>query len=79
MESVLHAAHTCDTSIDPHRIELATARKDLLERDAILASLTSERLRAVRDCILQKLPSFQMLVELLCKHMQAPSRTRKRR
>jgi hypothetical protein len=79
MESVLHAAHECDPSIDPHRIELATARKDLLERDAILASLTSERLRAVRDCIRQKLPSFQMLVELLCRHMQAPSRTRKSR
>jgi hypothetical protein len=79
MESVLTAAQACDPSIDPKRIELATVKKDLLERDAILAGVTSEQLRAVRDCILQKLPSFQALVDLLCRHLQSPPRTRKKR
>ncbi|MCP3144369.1 hypothetical protein [Pyxidicoccus xibeiensis] len=79
MESVLTAAHACYPSIDPKRIELATVKKDLLERDAILSSVTSEQLRAVRDCILQQLPSFRALVDLLCRHLQASSRTKKKR
>jgi len=79
LESVLHAAHECDPSMDPKRIELATGKKDLLERDALLASLTSERLRAIRDCILQKLPSFQMFVELLRKHLQVSAKPRRPR
>ena len=79
VESVLHAAQACDPSIDSKSVELATEKKDLLERDFILNSLAIERFRAIRDCILQKVPSFQMLVELLCKHLQASSKARRKR
>ncbi|HZI15030.1 MAG TPA: hypothetical protein VE153_31960 [Myxococcus sp.] len=79
MESVLKAAHECDPSIDPERIKLATQKKDRLERDAILNRLTGEQYRAVRDCILGKLPSFRAFVDLLRHQFQSPARTRKKK
>lgn len=79
MESVLLAAHACDPSIELKSVALATEKKDLLERDSILGRLSAERFRAIRDCILQQVPSFQMLVEVLCKHLQTSSKARKKR
>lgn len=79
MESVLHAARACDPTIDPKSIALATEEKDRLERDLIFARLTSGQLKAIRDCIRQKMPSFQRLVEVLCKHLQTSSKARKKR
>ena len=74
MESVLTAAHECDPRIDAERVKLATVKKDVLERDAILTSVSGERFRAIRDCILQKLPSFQALVGLLCTQLRVSAR-----
>jgi hypothetical protein len=78
MESVLDAAHACDPSIDPKRIELAIKKKDLLERDAILTRLTGPSFQSVRDCIREKLPSFNALIGLLRDLIQRPTRTRKK-
>jgi hypothetical protein len=78
MESVIKAAHECDPSIDKERVDLAIKQKDRLERDAILARLTGAQFRAVRDCIREKLPSFQELVDLLCELIQRPARSRKK-
>jgi hypothetical protein len=78
MESVIKAAHECDPSIRQESVDLAIKKKDRLERDAILARLTGPQFRAVRDCIREKLPSFQELVELLCELIQRPARSRKK-
>jgi hypothetical protein len=78
MESVIKAAHECDPSIGQERVELALKKKDRLERDAILTRLTGPQFRSVRDCIRDKLPSFQALIDLLCELIQRPARTRKK-
>lgn len=78
LESVIKAAHECDPSISQERLDLAIKKKDRLERDAILAGLTGAQFRAVRDCIREKLPSFQELVDRLCELIQRPARSRKR-
>lgn len=66
MESVLQAAAQCDKSIASDRVKRAVQHKDPLERDAILGELSSDRSRSVRDCILDKVPSLQALIEVLC-------------
>jgi hypothetical protein len=65
METVLKAAAACDPTLDSKRIARAVRHKDLLERDAILAELSRERARALRDCVLRKVPSLQALVDLV--------------
>jgi len=78
MESVIKAAHECDPSINQGSVDLAIKKKDRLERDAILARLTGAQFRAVRDCVREKLPSFQDLVDLLCELIQSPARSRRK-
>ena len=70
MESVLAAAATCDSELDPKRIERAIKRKDLLERDAIFTDFSRERARSLRDCVLGKVPSLQSLVDLLLRMLR---------
>lgn len=78
MESVIKAAHECDPSISQESVDLAISNKDRLERDVILTRLTGAQFKVVRDCIREKLPSFQELVDLLCELIQRPSRGRKK-
>lgn len=66
-ESVIEAAAACDPGIDRGRVERAVKHKELLERDAILTEISWERARALRDCVLGKVPSLQSLVELLLR------------
>jgi hypothetical protein len=72
---VLEAAAVCDPSIDRDRLERAVRHKDLLERDAILTELSRERARAMRDCVLGRMPSLRVLIDLLGALLQpSPAR-----
>jgi hypothetical protein len=72
-ESVLEAAAACDPSIDRQRIERAIQHKELLERDAILMELSRERSRPARDCVLGRMPSLRVLIDLLGGLLRPPS------
>jgi hypothetical protein len=67
MESVILAAAACDPGLDAKRIDRAVKYKELLERDAILIEVSRERARPLRDCMLGRVPSLQMLVALLSR------------
>lgn len=67
MESVIVAAAACDPGLDAKRIDRAVKHKELLERDAILTELSRERARPLRDCVLGRMPSLQLLVALLSR------------
>ena len=73
MESVIEAAAACDPGIDAERIDRAIRHKELLERDAILTELSRERARPLRDCVLGKVPSLRVLVDLLSRALRAGS------
>jgi len=64
-ESAIEAVAACNPGIDPKRVDAAVQRKSLLARDAILTEMSIERERAVRDCVLGRMPSLRGLVELL--------------
>ncbi len=65
MESVILAAAACDPGLDAKRIDRAVKHKELLERDAILTEFSRERARPLRDCVLGKVPSLQLLIDRL--------------
>ncbi len=71
MESVIVAAAACDPGLDAKRIDRAVKHKELLERDAILTELSRERARPLRDCVLGRMPSLQLLVALLSRTLLA--------
>jgi hypothetical protein len=77
METILEAVRDCDRSVEPRSIELAL-KKHMLERDILLTDLTSALKRPVRECILEKVPSFRDLVELLCREIRPPTKSRRK-
>jgi len=64
-ETVLEAVRDCDPSLPVEQVERAIRRKDLTARDLVLVAASRGERRAVRDCVLAKVPSFSALVDHL--------------
>jgi hypothetical protein len=61
-ESVLKAARECNPEIEQPLFEQAVTHKELFARDILFTSISRSAKRAVRDCILAKMPSMAALV-----------------
>ena len=72
IESVLEAIRICNPGLLPDRMQLALykGREALLNRDLIFREAAREANRALRDCILSRMPSLGDLVALLNRRLQ---------
>lgn len=61
-ESLIRAAGECDQSIRRERIAKAL-RKKMNERDLIFQAVSKQDKSAIRNCILEEVPSFREIVE----------------
>jgi hypothetical protein len=66
-ESVLDAAVQCDPDIDQNLAGKAIERKEPGARDILFGRLARAAQRAIRDCILQHIPSLRPLTEDLAR------------
>lgn len=73
IETVVEAVRACAPAIAPEEVwQQAVERKNLNARDIVLKRAASPPERALRDCILRRVPSLAYLIDKLVAALSAP-------